>query len=206
MVDDLLLATVEDVLGIMRSDLRYSELIDCTVENRLVFEMPNKPELLVTAIDLVMQMAAGMQLLTGQERYRVAQALQQATSNALFRGNLELSRKVLPQASIIECSSDSLPDVVRQRLSSKPFGVRKIHFDARLMRDLIRVVVKDDGPGFDVRTVEAIQHENEGAAAFAGDVGRGLTLIHRFIDRVSFNTAGNEITMVKHCGDGHGPT
>lgn len=199
MTDDLLLGTVEDVVGVIRTDLRYTELIDCTVENRLVFELPNKPELLVTAIDLVTQLSAGMQLLSGVERYRVSQALQQAASNAMFRGNLELTRSQLPQASICEMNIDELPAIVRERLASKPYGARKVHFDARLMKDLIRVVIKDEGPGYDVKSVESRQQEHEGAAAFSGEVGRGLTLIHRFMDRVSFNSAGNEITMIKHC-------
>lgn len=201
MVDDLLLGTVEDVVGVMRSDLRYSELIDCTVENRLVFELPNKPELLITAIDLTTQLAAGMQLLSGLDRYRVSQALQHAAANALFRGNLELPRDQFPAASVSEIDLDTLPAIVRERLSSKPYANRKIHYDARLTRDYVRVVIKDEGHGFDVRSVEAKQQEHDGAAAFSGQVGRGLTCIHRFMDKVSFNPPGNEITMVKHCAN-----
>lgn len=199
MVDDLLIGTVEDVVGIMRTDQSYSELIDCTVENRLVFELPNKPALLVTAIDLITQLAAGMNLLSGIERYRVSQALQQATANALFRGNLELSRQQFPQASVGEVEVGALPQIVQERMKSKPYANRKVHFDARLMRDLIRVVIKDEGPGFDVKTVESRANEHDGAAAFSGELGRGLTMIHRFMDRVSFNGPGNEITMIKHC-------
>ncbi|MBX3423983.1 MAG: response regulator [Pirellulaceae bacterium] len=199
MANDLLLSTVEDVLGVMRTDQRYSELIDCTLENRMVFLLPNQPEHLIAAIDLVTQMAAGMELLTVMDRYRVSQALQQAASNAMFRGNLELSRQQCPQASISDCRIDSLPSVVRERLNAAPYRNRKIHFDARLMRDLIRIVIKDDGHGFDVKTWESRHQVHEGAAPFTGDTGRGFALIYRFMDKVSFNGSGNEITLVKHC-------
>jgi anti-sigma regulatory factor (Ser/Thr protein kinase) len=74
-----------------------------------------------------------------------------------------------------------------------------IHFDARLMRDLIRVVIRDEGPGFDHKSLEARQTHLEGSA-FTGDSGRGFAMIYRLMDKVSFNAAGNEITMVKHCG------
>lgn len=203
MVDDLLLGTVEDVVGVMRSDLHYSELINCTVENRLVFELPNRPELLITAIDLTTQLAAGMQLLSGLDRYRVSQALQHAAANALFRGNLELTRDQFPQASVSEINLDAMPVVVRERLNSKPYMNRKIHYDARLTRDYVRVVIKDEGPGFDVKNVEARQQEHDGEATFSGKLGRGLTYIHRFMDKVSFNPPGNEITMIKHCAGSH---
>jgi CheY-like chemotaxis protein len=199
MVDELLLGTVEDVLGVMRTDLRYTELINCTVENRLVFELPNRPELLITAIDLVTQLAAGMELLTVIERYRVSQAMQHAASNALYRGNLELPRAQCPQASVTETSMESQPAIVRERMSMLPYKNRMIHFDARLMRDLIRVVIRDEGPGFDHKSLEARQTHLEGSA-FTGDSGRGFAMIYRLMDKVSFNAAGNEITLVKHCG------
>lgn len=195
MVEDLLLGTIEDVLGVTRTDRSYAELIDCAVENRLVFEIPNKPLLLLTAIDLTMQMAAGMELLSGVDRYRVATALQHAASNALYRGNLNLSIEQWRPASSIEPELCEKDPVVQARLHSEPYSHRKIHYDARLMRDLIRVVIRDEGHGFDTARYLA---EDE-IHAMAADHGRGLTLIRKFMDKVSFNASGNEITMVKHC-------
>ncbi len=193
MVDELLLGTVEDVLGVMRTDRSYAELIDCTEENRLVFNLPNKPGLLSAAIDLTMQMAAGMQLLSGVERYRVGTALRQAASNAIYRGNLELSHAEWRQTSAEE-SIESADEIVVQRLADPKLGGRKIQFDARVTRDFIRVVIADQGRGFNHKSILA----SEG-----GDVddshGRGLVLIQNFMDKVSFNDAGNEITLVKHC-------
>ena len=198
MVNDLLLGTVEDVLGSC-GPIGGNGVDRLHHRNRLVFEPPNDPEQLVTAIDLVTQMAAGMELLTVIGRYRVSQAMQHAAANALFRGNLELSRRQCQHVSLGDMQMESLPAVVHERLSQSPFKSRKIHFDARLMRDLIRVSIKDEGPGFDVRSWESQQQGHEGTAAFTGEVGRGFTLIHRFMDKVSFNSAGNEITLVKHC-------
>lgn len=196
LVDDLLLGTVEDVLGVMRTDRSYSELIDCTVENRLVFELPNKPRLLTTAIDLTMQLAAGMQLLSGVDRYRVSSALQHAASNAIFRGNLELSHEQWQQASSDEGESEAERNpLVAERMQMAPYKNRKIHFDARLMRDLIRVVIRDEGPGF--KTSE-VPHEDD-PNSMSADSGRGLVLMRNFMDKVSFNAAGNEITLIKHC-------
>ncbi|MEZ6077389.1 MAG: hypothetical protein R3C56_17480 [Pirellulaceae bacterium] len=55
--------------------------------------------LLTTAIDLTMQLAGGMRLLSGVDRYRVWTALQHAASNAIYRGNLELTRDQWQQSS-----------------------------------------------------------------------------------------------------------
>ena len=35
-----------------------------------------------------------------------------------------------------------------------------------------------------------------------GGGGRGLVLVHMFMDEVTFNAAGNEITLVKHACSG----
>lgn len=207
MVEDLLLGTVEDVLGVTRTDRSYAELIDCTVENRLVFELPNKPRLLMTAIDLTMQLASGMELLSGVDRYRVATALQQAASNAIHRGNLELKYAQWHQARNADAdnevygtagnASDNIAsdNIAQQRMTQAPYKDRKVHFDARLMRDLIRVVIRDEGPGFDTASLSS----EDDPHALDADRGRGLTMIRKFMDKVTFNEAGNEIVMIKHC-------
>jgi CheY-like chemotaxis protein len=195
MIEDLLLGTVEDVLGVTRTDRSYAELIDCTVENRLVFLLPNKMRLLMTAIDLTMQLAGGMQLLSGVDRYRVAVALQHAASNALYRGNLELSRQEWQQTSSEDAEPEPTAGIVQERLSAVPYKNRSIHFDARLMRDLIRVVLRDEGPGFKVKELAS----EDAPDALSADRGRGLNMIRKFMDKVSFNDSGNEITMIKYC-------
>ena len=195
LVDEMLLGTVEDVLGVMRADRSYAELIDCTVENRLVFELPNSFRLLTTAIDLTMQLAAGMQLLSGVDRYRLGTALRHAASNAVYRGNLELTREQWRQASSEEEAEEHPDPVVVERMQSAPYMHRTVTYDARLMRDLIRIVIRDSGRGFDTSTLAA----ESDPSAIAADHGRGLVLMRSFLDKVSFNRAGNEITLIKHC-------
>lgn len=195
LVDDMLLGTVEDVLGVVRTDRSYAELIDCTVENRLVFDLPNKPRLLTTAIDLTMQLAGGMQLLSGVDRYRVATALQHAASNAIYRGNLELTREQWQQTASEDDGEENPKAIVIERMHAAPYKDRHVHFDARLMRDLIRIVIRDEGRGFKVSELAS----EDDPQSLSGEGGRGLVLIRNFMDKVSFNDAGNEITLIKHC-------
>ena len=59
-------------------------------------------------------------------------------------------------------------------------------------------VVRDEGPGFDPNSLpDPTDPEN-----LLKPSGRGIMLIRTFMDAVSFNEKGNEVTMVKrHCGD-----
>lgn len=195
MVDDMLLGTVEDVLGVLRTDRSYAELIECTVENRLIFELPNKLSVLTTAIDLTMQLAAGMQLLSGTDRYRVWTALQHAATNAIYRGNLELTRDQWQQSSSEEEHAVAPPPIVTERLESAPYKDRKVHYDARLMRDLIRIAIRDEGRGFDTSHIVS----ESSPQSLSSDSGRGLVLMRNFMDKVTFNAKGNEVIMIKQC-------
>jgi anti-sigma regulatory factor (Ser/Thr protein kinase) len=53
-------------------------------------------------------------------------------------------------------------------------------------------VVRDEGSGFDHAS-----HIYSRQQAFLGDHDRGLTLMRTFMDGVTFNEAGNEVTLIK---------
>ncbi|GIW97632.1 MAG: hypothetical protein KatS3mg111_0965 [Pirellulaceae bacterium] len=195
MLEDLLLGTIEDVLGVTRTDRSYADLIQCMQENRLVFELPNNPRLLTTAIDLTLQLAAGMQLFSGVDAFRVGTALRHAASNAIFRGNLELKREQFQQESAEVDIADIDHPLVQERLNQRPYCDRKVHYEARLLPDLIRVVIRDEGRGFHV-TENPTEEE---MAALSGEIGRGLVLMRKFMDKITFNASGNEVTLIKHC-------
>ncbi len=192
LLNELLLGTVEDVLGVLRTDRSYAELINHMVENRFVFDLPCNPDLIMPVVDLTMQMAAGMELLSGTDRHRVSIAIRHGLSNALYRGNLELNRSQWQdQADGALLDENAL----KERLGRDPYRKRKIHYDVRLMRDLIRIVIRDDGNGFDTRALANLHDTNQ----MLSSGGRGLVLIHSFMDKVTYNDKGNELTMIKHC-------
>jgi anti-sigma regulatory factor (Ser/Thr protein kinase) len=61
-----------------------------------------------------------------------------------------------------------------------------------------RIVIRDDGSGFDVA---AVSNPTDGMNLdWIG--GRGLLLIRTFMDELTHNDAGNEITLIK--GPCHG--
>jgi anti-sigma regulatory factor (Ser/Thr protein kinase) len=83
--------------------------------------------------------------------------------------------------------------LVDRRLSQAPYCDRKIYLDVKMSADEARFIVRDEGPGFDVTKLpargDAETLENEG--------GHGLLLMQAFMDEVTFNAQGNEVTMLK---------
>jgi hypothetical protein len=122
----------------------------------------------------------------------VGLAIEHALLNALYRGNLEISARQMLS------TRDLLPDsagerLVQQRLQQAPYRERRILTQVMMSSDEARITIRDEGPGFDVTKLpgrgDPDMLESEG--------GRGLLLIQTFMDEVTFNAVGNEITMLK---------
>jgi anti-sigma regulatory factor (Ser/Thr protein kinase) len=82
---------------------------------------------------------------------------------------------------------------VNQRRSQQPYCQRRIHVDLRVTDDEARFVVRDEGPGFDVASAP----NSDDPQTLEQRGGQGLVLMRTFMDEVTFNSTGNEVTLVK---------
>jgi len=68
---------------------------------------------------------------------------------------------------------------------------KPVHITASLEGQDLSIKVKDEGEGFDAEDLSnPLKEEN-----LLKEGGRGVYLIEKFADRVSFNDKGNEVTM-----------
>jgi CheY-like chemotaxis protein len=179
-----LLPTVSQILSMSGSDQRYRRLIACSTKTEFEFELENDGELIDPLVDLVQQVIASMNLFDAAGRVRLGVALEQALHNAMFRGNLEIQRNT---ANILD------RDLVEARRHKSPWGDRRVYVNALITRDLAQFVIRDEGHGFD----KSLIPDAGDPESFRDGVGRGLVLIRTFIDEVSFNERGNQITIIK---------
>jgi len=83
---------------------------------------------------------------------------------------------------------------IRNRKSREPFCDRRVQVRASFSKDAIEVQIKDEGPGFDPSQIgDPRSPENVTKVS-----GRGLFLIRTFMDAVTHNSIGNEITLQKN--------
>ncbi len=190
-LDEMLLGTLEHVLGLMRADRSYASLIDCLNYNEFDFTLHNDPALLEPLADLMQQMLSGMKLCDTVERVRVGMALEHALANAMLHGNLELTREEIEEdeATAIE----GLRSEVEERQSLQPYCDRRIHFHARMSTEKATFVIRDDGQGFDTSTVPKPGDDR----LLEREGGQGLVLMTTFMSEVRFNDNGTEVTLVK---------
>jgi CheY-like chemotaxis protein len=188
---DRLLVTVEQVLAMVRAERSQTQLLKFLTATEFSFCLENDPELVAPLVDHVQQALTAVSLCDETGRVRVGVALEEALLNALYHGNLELTSGELHEfrSRLLEADLDP----VEERRALEPYASRRIHVYGKITDREASIVIRDEGPGFDVSTVpnpqtpENLEKEN----------GRGLMLIQWFMDEVRFNESGNEITMIK---------
>jgi CheY-like chemotaxis protein/anti-sigma regulatory factor (Ser/Thr protein kinase) len=114
-------------------------------------------------------------------------ALEEAVTNAIHFGNLELKSDLRDQ------NEQAFEELLRQRSQQPPYCDRRVHVVAELSPKGARYVVRDDGAGFDKSRLPDVTDPVQ----LGRSRRRGLVLIHTFMDEVYHNDAGNEITMIK---------
>ena len=121
---------------------------------------------------------------------RIGVALHESLTNAIYHGNLELDSELRQEDESI------FHDLYEVRRHEPYYAARRVYVQATASRHEIRYVIRDEGQGFDVHKVSDPTEEEQ-----LGRVGgRGLLMIRSFMDEVTHNEKGNQITLVKSVG------
>jgi CheY-like chemotaxis protein/anti-sigma regulatory factor (Ser/Thr protein kinase) len=117
---------------------------------------------------------------------RIGTALSEALRNAIDHGNLELS------SSMREADDGSYESLRQQRKEEPPYRDRRVHVEMFVSRTEAKFVIRDEGPGFDPSTLpDPTDPEN-----LLRPCGRGVMLMRTFMNEVTFNDRGNEVTLI----------
>jgi CheY-like chemotaxis protein len=187
-----LLESIDEALTLARADRTHDRLISCLRQCEFEFVLENDPSLVDPLVELVQQMVAGMGLTDATGRFRVGAAIKEALLNAICRGNLEISFQEAQECrvSLLDGKSE---DLVRQRRENPEFQERRVRVQVSLNTEQAKLVIRDDGRGFDPAAVPAAGQPG----SLDPQSGRGLVLMRAFLDEVTFNARGNEVTLIK---------
>ena len=183
-----LVSTILSVLAITERRANRRRILESLTYSESHFVLGNDASSVAHLISHLLDTAGIMKLLSGQAQTHVGIALQEALSNAIHHGNLELDSEL---RQVDERNYYALAD---QRRAQHPYANRRVYVDATLSRSELSFVITDEGPGFD--TTKVLDPTAEINLDRIG--GRGLLLISSFMDNVAYNSRGNQITMTKH--------
>lgn len=182
-----LVPTLQQLLAVAQADRASSLLAAYATYSEVQFSLTNETALLAPLIAQLQRMLERFGLLDGNGAMRVASALDEAMQNAIIHGNLEVSSKLREEEDV-----GAYHAVIQKRRQELPFKDRRAHIRARVTRDQAEFVIRDEGPGFDPRSIP----DPTDPAFLDRPCGRGLWLINAFMAEVHYNEKGNEITMI----------
>lgn len=178
--------TVSAVLAAAAAHGEQHQVLACVAELRHSLVLENDVALVQPLVAFLQRQVSLLSLCDETGVTRVGMALNEALSNAIHHGNLEVSSK-LRESSV----ADYLR-LLEERRHLPPWSARRTHVTATLTPAEAVFVVRDEGKGFDPSTLpDPKDPEN-----LLKSSGRGVTLMRMFMDEVRFNATGNETTLV----------
>ncbi|HXG08571.1 MAG TPA: response regulator [Gemmataceae bacterium] len=178
---------VENVLAAARGSRNQQRLLECLTKTEAHFILDNDPTLIPPLIGYLQDNLARLKLCDEIGRIRVSVALQEALTNAIQHGNLEVS------SALREKDDKAYYALTEERRRQKPYATRRVYVTARESTTEAVYIIRDEGPGFD----PALLPDPTDPSNLERVSGRGLLLIRTFMDEVYHNEKGNEITMIK---------
>ena len=188
----LLVPTLETVLELAATHSNRRRMIGCLKSMDLRFELQNDTSLISPLVRYLEDHVGSLQLCDESELVRLGVGLHESLTNAIHHGNLELDSDLRQEDESI------YHDLAETRKLIWPFCERRVHVFASLNTERLRFVIRDEGRGFNHKKVfDPTAVENLERIG-----GRGLLLIRSFMDEVSYNALGNEITLLKYTSAG----
>lgn len=189
------LAEILDVVDKSLKRKRAKEIpqrvLPCLVSETLVFHIPPFLETKSGAIHYLTDKLVGVGLCDEAARYFVSVSLDEAITNAIFYGCLEIPSGLRET----DTGSDIFNRLVHERLADQAYNSRAITVEMDLTPQKVTYRITDPGPGFDPPDLKNSKVEPTDLSRLHG---RGILLISCFMDEVSFNEKGNQITITKY--------
>jgi CheY-like chemotaxis protein/anti-sigma regulatory factor (Ser/Thr protein kinase)/anti-anti-sigma regulatory factor len=187
-LDNDIVETVGRVLEMAQAGRATQRLADRTTVLEMQMLLENDQSLIPGVISRLRENLRQMEFCDENGLLQIGMALDEALVNAITHGNLECSSRLRDVDG-----GKPFVELVNRRRHESPYCSRRVFISAKTTRFRTTFVIRDEGPGFDPSSVP----DPTDPANLERTHGRGLQLIHFFMDHVSHNRRGNELTMVK---------
>jgi len=188
-LDRDIIPTLRNVLGVAHAERAQLRISECLTRAEFHFRLENDPSLVPLLIGHLREHVARMQSCDETDLIRIGMALNEALLNAIYHGNLEVD------SALRQEDERDFHRLIERRRRLAPYCDRRVDLLATVAPTEARFVVRDEGPGFDPRCLP----DPFDSANLDRIGGRGLLLIRTFMDEVSHDPRGSEITMIKRC-------
>ena len=187
---------VNRVLSALGECRRREQTLQCIQSTRTEIELECDVSRIPPLVQHLVDQCRRFGIAQDRDQVRLLVALEEALTNAVIHGNLEVSSRLREQAD------GAYERLIARRQRQSRFAARRVRVTCLIDRREARIVIRDEGPGFDVMSLPDPRDPQRLVLAS----GRGVLLMRTFMDEVTYNDAGNEVTLVKRrAADLHPP-
>ncbi|MCR9296661.1 MAG: ATP-binding protein [bacterium] len=183
-----LVPTLNRILQVVHADQANQRLDRCIVSSTTEFVLENELSLIPIMIARLQQSMRSYNLFDEGQLIQIGIALDEALTNAVVHGNLEVSSDL---REVDE--GKAYHRLIEERRQQTPYSERRVYVRSCISKEHARIVIRDEGPGFDPKLIP----DPTDPGNLEKVSGRGLLLIQSFMDDISHNAVGNEITLSK---------
>ncbi|HEX7927939.1 MAG TPA: cyclic nucleotide-binding domain-containing protein [bacterium] len=138
--------------------------------------------------NLVANYLYNMGFVDGGAKTRVALMLSEMLINAIEHGNCGITAE---EKVAYIAKHGEIRSLIAEKCRNPKIAGRTVLFTYTLSRDRSHFVIRDEGPGFNWR--EYVKPGRE--VDFLAQSGRGILLTRETVSQLSYNNAGNEVTL-----------
>lgn len=183
--------TIERLLELTGAHSSQKRLLRKLLRSQFMFELDNDPAYLPPLINFLQDCLSQIGTCSPADATRVSVALDEALTNAIFHGNLELA------SDLRDGDEMEFYRLAKQRHDQPPYAQRRVRVEVELQLDQAKFVVSDEGPGFDLSQLP----DSTDSGNLDKLSGRGVLLMQMFMDEVIYNEVGNVVTLIKRRSD-----
>ncbi len=179
--------SVKTVLSAARRDRQRDGAQSYVTNHSLSFRLPSDREAVPGVVAWMQDLATEHDIAKDADAVRLGVALEEALLNAIIHGNLEVGSQHREGDGLL------YEEFIELHMTREPFRSRVVTLSVEIDEEAASFQVTDEGPGFDINEIpDPTDPEN-----LLRPSGRGLLLIHAFMDDVKFNDKGNSITLTR---------
>lgn len=159
--------------------------------DRLELVIPSRVEHIEDVVMFLRDRAVRIGICDTAKAAQLVMALNEAITNAVVHGNLRIS------SDLKELQDGSFGRTLAERSTQKDFADKKVFITFEANPEGCQWIIRDEGPGFDVdamlQKLKAAEESDDPEVILSS--GRGILMMQAFMDDVSWQNGGREITL-----------
>lgn len=188
---NFLYESIDRVVRCLREDEVQEKLLKAMSSHSTTYRFSSADLESTPFIPPILNLLSSVGAIDPTTRLKISLAFQEAITNSLEHGNLELES--IWKDEFLEDGTDKFFAVKKERLKDPEYADRQVVITVSYDSGILTIAIKDHGKGFNAPCSITYSKNSSDTDLY----GRGLTIIFGTMDKVEYEDGGTKITITK---------